>query len=1075
MKSEERLTSKTEPAGEASRLATLHEYEILDTPPDPVLDAITATAARVCEAPIASISLVADVRQWSKSVVGDLPKELVIDVSFCVYAMHPPTMLVVPDATRDARFAPNPLVTCDDGIRAYAGAPLLTPEGEAIGTLSVLDRVPRTFTAGQLESLHVLSQAVMAHLNLRKQQLETERAQGALLDMVTEYRRSEQSIRASEQRYRMLFAQNPAPMWVYEIKSLRFLAVNKAAVQHYGYSEAEFLAMRLPDIRLREDVPVLEQALASITAGEQQVSSTRHRLRNGTVIDVEVTGDSITFDDRPARLVLVHDVTAQGAAERLRRESEERYALAVQGSSAGLWDWDIRTGGAFLSARYQELVGYQDGDLEARFSTFVNLLHPDDRARALHAVEAHLSPERAPFDIDYRLRTRGGEYRWFNARGQALWDEHGVAYRMAGSIVDITDRQRAADALRESEERFRLLSRATNDAIWDWDLTAGTIWWNEGYSTQFGYPKPTTALDATTSWKERIIPADRDRVLARIDQVIASGEDTWTDEYRFLRADGTYAWVLDRGNVIRNAERQAIRMVGGMTDVTERRHAEEQIAEQAALLNEAQDAIMLTDLEHRVLFWNRGAERLYGWSADEAIGHTVRELHELERPPRFEAFAQMMSAGRWEGVLEHRTRDGRMIAVESRWALTRDRAGQPRSVLVFNTDVTERKRTEATQLRTQRMESIGTLAGGIAHDLNNLLSPMMMSIELLRSVCTDESSAELLQTVQASAARGAALVQQVLSFARGVEGQHVPVSPMLLVRELQHIIRDSFPKSIRVSTTHGDNAWSVSGDPTQLHQVLLNLCVNARDAMPSGGDLTITVENVEVDEVFAALHSDAKPGDYVAIRVADTGTGIAPEVRERIFEPFFSTKDVGKGTGLGLSTTLAIIRSHGGFISVYSEIGKGTTFRVYLPASRTESAVATAAVPQPVITGGTGELILVVDDEDAIRRVAQRTLERFGYQVITASNGVEALDIYERRGADIAVVFTDMAMPEMDGPELIAELRAINPRVRIVGSSGLTSSEGLDREVDAPVIHFVSKPYTADAMLKVMREVLDKE
>lgn len=918
-----------------------------------MLDAIAATAARVCEAPIASISLVEDVRQWSKAVVGDLPKELVIDVSFCVHAMHPPTMLVVPDATLDERFAQNPLVSCDDGIRSYAGAPLLSPAGEAIGTLSVLDRMPRMFTASQLESLRVLADGVMAHLNLRKQQLETARAEGAMLDMLTEYRRSEYAIRASEQRYRMLFAQNPAPMWVYDLESLRFLAVNKAAVQHYGYSEAEFLGMTLADIRERADLPVLERALASISAGEQQVTSTRHRLRNGTIIDVEVTGDAITFDQRPARLALVHDVTAQVAAERLRRESEERYALAVQGSSAGLWDWDVRTGAAFLSARYQELVGYQEGDLEGRFTTFVNLLHPDDRARTLQAVEAHLSPDREPFDIDYRLRSRGGEYRWFNARGQALWDEHGVAYRMAGSIADITDRQRAVDALRESEERFRLLSRATNDAIWDWDLVTGLIWWNEGYSTQFGYPVPSAPLDATASWKDRILPEDREPVLARIEHVIASGENSWADEYRFLRIDGTYAWVFDRGNVIRNGDGRAVRMVGGMTDVTERRRA------------------------------------------------------------------------------------------------------------------------QATQLRAQRMESIGTLAGGIAHDLNNLLSPMMMSIELLRGVCNDEASAELLQTVQTSAARGAALVQQVLSFARGVEGQHVPVSPLLLVRELQHIIRDSFPKSIRVSATHGDDAWSVAGDPTQLHQVLLNLCVNARDAMPGGGELRITVENVEVDETLAALHGDAQPGDYVVIRVADTGTGIAPEVRERMFEPFFSTKDVGKGTGLGLSTTLAIIRSHGGFISVYSEVGTGTTFRVHLPASRTQRVVAAPSGAAPVITGGTGELILVVDDEEAIRRVAQRTLERFGYTVITAANGVEALEVYEQRGREIAVVFTDMAMPEMDGPELIAELRAINPSVRIIGSSGLTSSEGLDREVGSPVMHFVSKPYTADAMLKVMRQVLD--
>lgn len=1068
----ERVTSMTDRPDEARRLATLRRYEVLDTPPDAALDAIARMASVLCATPIALISLVDENRQWSKSVVGDGPKELSLDVSFCVHAMHPPTMVIVPDATADPRFAGNPVVTCDNGVRFYAGTPLIEPDGDAIGTLAVIDMVPRELTPAQVDGLRVLADAVMANFNLRRQRIETARAESALRDMLTEHQRTEVSIRASEERYRLLFTQNPTPMWVFDVETLQFLAVNRAAVAHYGYTESEFLSMRLPDIRPPSDVPVLEEALQAVAAGERRVTHTHHRLKNGTLIDVDVTGDALVFDGRPARLVVVRDVTSQLASDRLRRESEERYALAVKGSSAGLWDWDIRTGHAFLSARYQELVGYQDGDLEPRFTTFVTLLHPDDRAAALAAVEAHLGPDRVPYDIDYRLRTRGGEYHWFNARGQALWDERGIAYRMAGSLVDIDERQRAAEALRESEERFRTLSRATNDAIWDWNLVSGAIWWNEGFRTLFGHEIPATGKETLQQWTKRIVESDRARVRARIERSMVSEDPSWSDEYRFVRADGSQAWVLDRGNVIRGEDGRVTRVVGGLTDVTARRLAEEQLAEQAALLNEAQDAIMLTDLEHRVLLWNSGAERLYGWSAPDAVGRVVHELHSLDRQTHGQVFRAMLQAGRWEGTLQHRTRDGRALTVESRWALTRDRLGQPRSILVFNTDVTERKRSEAQQLRAQRMESIGTLAGGIAHDLNNLLSPMMMSIELLRDACRDDSSAELLQTVQASAARGAALVQQVLSFARGVEGQRVPVSPLLLVREVQHIMRDSFPKSIRVTALHREDAWSVAGDPTQLHQVLLNLCVNARDAMPDGGELTIAVDNHVVDETMASLHHDARPGDYVSFRVSDKGTGIDPAVRDRIFEPFFSTKDVGQGTGLGLSTSLAIVRSHGGFISMYSEVGAGTTFRVYLPASRTESPSPTPVVAPPVIPGGSGELILVVDDEEAIRRVAQRTLERYGYQVITAANGMEALELYEERGNEIAVVFTDMAMPEMDGPELIAQLREMNPDIRIVGSSGLTSMEGLDASAGGPVRHWVSKPYTADAMLSVMRAVL---
>jgi nitrogen-specific signal transduction histidine kinase/ActR/RegA family two-component response regulator len=410
--------------------------------------------------------------------------------------------------------------------------------------------------------------------------------------------------------------------------------------------------------------------------------------------------------------------------------------------------------------------------------------------------------------------------------------------------------------------------------------------------------------------------------------------------------------------------------------------------------------------------------------------------------------------------------------VESRWALTRDALGQPKSILILSTDVTERKRNEAHHLRAQRMESIGTLAGGIAHDLNNLLAPMMMSVDLLRETCTDQDSLDLLRTLQVSASRGADLVQQVLSFARGVEGERVPVSPVLLVRELQKIIRDSFPKSVRVVVSHDDGLWSVLGDPTQLHQVLLNLCINARDAMPDGGELSIAVENAEVDDVYAAHNPDARVGDYVVIRLSDTGVGISPAVRDRIFEPFFSTKDVGRGTGLGLSTSMAIVRSHGGFISLYSEPGSGTTFRVFLPANRAELAPSEAPRSVPVMVRGNGELVLVVDDEAPIRRIAQRTLERFGYRVLVAANGVEAAAIYAERGADIDLVLTDMAMPVMDGPALITALREIDPLVRIIGSSGLASVDGVDEGLAGPLSRFVPKPYTAETMLRAVHDAL---
>ncbi|MES2522029.1 MAG: PAS domain S-box protein [Gemmatimonadota bacterium] len=1021
-------TSTTE---EIRRAEALHRLQLFDAPPDPALDGLTATAATLLGAPAARVTFDDANRHRVKSTAGAATSAMVV----------------------------------------VSETPLTSAAGDVIGLLTVLDRTHREISGTQQDALREIASAMMTHLELRVQRRETAQMERTLLTTLAQQQETEQTLRSREHRYRMLFAQNPTPMWVYDVETLRFLAVNASALAHYGYTETEFLARSIVDIRDPEDVPALLRAVEGVRRGAPDVTVTRHRLKDGTRIDVEVAGDALLFDGHAARLVVVRDITARLLADQRRRESDERYEMVMRGAAAGIWDWNIATGEVFYSLRYKALLGYSDAEFANSVAAFHEVMHPDDQADYTRALNAHLTSPGTLFDTELRLRARSGEYRWVHYRGQAVWDDRGKAHRMAGSVIDVTDRRHAVDAMRESEERFRLLSRATNDAIWDWDMETDTVWWNDGYYALFGYTRLDTPV-GIASWKHRIVEADRERVETSIQQAIDSGAESWWGEYRFTRADGTHAYVLDRGYVIRDAAGHATRMIGGMTDLTARREAEEQIAAQAALLNEAQDAILLTDLDHRVLFWNRGAERLYGWSAGEAVGQLDTTLHQPESPSRAHAHARMLANGRWEGTLEQRTRAGMTLTVESRWALTRDLTGRPKSILILSTDVTERKRSEAHLLRAQRMESIGTLAGGIAHDLNNLLAPMMMSVDLLRETVTDPESVELLNTVQVSASRGAELVQQVLSFARGVEGQRVPVSPVLLVRELQRIIRDSFPKSVRVKVSQVDDVSSVLGDPTQLHQVLLNLCVNARDAMATGGELTISVEHSLVDDVFAAQNPDARPGDYAVIRVSDTGTGIRPDVRDRIFEPFFSTKEVGQGTGLGLSTSLAIVRSHGGFISLFSEAGQGTTFLVYLPANRNASNAldATAVAPQP--ERGNGELILVVDDEAPICRIAQRTLERFGYRVLTAGDGVEALALYRERGAEIDVVLTDMAMPVMDGPALIAALRELDPAVRVIGSSGLASVESVERLPGLPVAAFVPKPYTADVMLRAVRRAL---
>jgi PAS domain S-box-containing protein len=501
--------------------------------------------------------------------------------------------------------------------------------------------------------------------------------------------------------------------------------------------------------------------------------------------------------------------------------------------------------------------------------------------------------------------------------------------------------------------------------------------------------------------------------------------------------------------------------------------ADERIREQAALIDQANDAILVCDLADRITFWNRGAEKLYGWMAADIQGRTAAEVLFRTRPAELEeANRAVTAAGRWEGELPQVTRDGRELVVASRWTLLYDPAGRPRSRLIINTDITEKKQTEAKLLRAGRLENIDRLASGIAHDLNNIFGPLTMGIDLLRMTYPDIPDEPLLTPMRTSIRRGTDLVRQILTFSRGMEGPRRPVALRGLVDELIGFFRQTFPKSITLTPELPDNLRLINADPTQLYQLLANLCINARDAMPQGGELRITARNQSLEGDGAQHMRELSPGPYVVLAIEDTGSGIPPELLEKIFEPFFTTKEVGKGTGLGLATAQSIARNHGGRLEVTSALGKGTRFTVYLPAA--DAAAPAAAEPQRrEPAGGQGELLLVVDDEAVLLNVARLVLTKAGYRVLTASNGAEAVALYTQQGQSIQAVLMDMMMPVMGGAQTIVALRRLDPAAKIIAFSGLYTGAPADQALVAGAQALLPKPYTVPVLLATVRTVLD--
>ncbi len=889
---------------------------------------------------------------------------------------------------------------------------------------------------------------------------------------ITERKLAEAALHESQDRYRDLVENSGLFVGTHDPEG-RILSANQSVLDFLGMKEADqLIGLRVSDFLPEKGRPLFPSYLNAVLSKGQAAGLVRFKSPTGQSIFVEYT-NSLRRDVEGAPVIrcIGRDVTKRARAEAALRESEERLRLALTAAQMGAWEWNIAT---------DCLIGddYARGLLDVGSEGMAGVLervHPDDCEFVRQKIQFALE-NNGLRSVQFRITDGEGRERWIESSASLRRpdpENAGQPQRVIGVIQDVTERKR----FEESQLLLNSAVHYANDSIL---ITTAQldppgpfiVFVNPAFSQMTGYsPEELIGKTPPFDWMLQGPKTDRD-TLRQVREHLSRGESFSTEiiNYRKDGSEYTVEWHL---SPIRNLKNETTHFISIQHDVSARKKTEERLREQADLLDNATDAIVLLDLEEGITLWNRGAERLYGWTFDEVRGRRLKDVLYRETPARFEEAKQsLVSQGKWRGELTQITKDGREIMVESRWTLIRDEPGDPRSVFVINTDITEKKRLEAVVLRAQRLESIGALASGIAHDLNNVLAPILMALHTLQQRFRDDSSQRWLALMHKSAERGRDLIEQVLAFARGAEGERAPLQTANLIVDIARILKETLPKDIELQVQVPDDLWSVIGDTTQIHQILMNLCINARDAMPEGGRLLIRARNRYLVEEEKRLVTNPAQKQYVRLTVADTGVGIPPEIIDRIFDPFFTTKEKGKGSGLGLSTVNALVRGHGGFVHVASKVGRGTEFKVYLPA-RDAVAVEPVNADQVDLPVGKGEMILVVDDEADIREVTGKTLEDYGYRVVPARDGREAVEIYRQRRDEIELVVTDMVMPNLDGPATIRALKQINPNVRVIATSGVRSTGKLSEAMRLGVKTFLPKPYTAERLLTVVAESLN--
>jgi two-component system cell cycle sensor histidine kinase/response regulator CckA len=679
---------------------------------------------------------------------------------------------------------------------------------------------------------------------------------------------------------------------------------------------------------------------------------------------------------------------------------------------------------------------------------------------------------------EFVLRRRDGTTFHALVTDTPVVDEAGELRGIVGVSVDLTDQKRAEEellrrerALQENERLLALTQQIARVGTWAWDVATNTVTWSDQLFHQYGL-EPQPAGMTYERYLELLHPDDRAMADGFVREAFRTRKP-FAFDHRIASADGGERWFHGRGDVVLDDAGRVVRMVGSSQEITERKRAEAELRQQAHIVETISDAVIVMDVEMRVTDWNPAATRIFGYTREEMLGRPLRLLNapelseEIDRQVR-EAFAR---DGRWVGEIPFLRKDGARGVADVIVAVQYDAHARPQSIISVSRDVIDRRRLEAQLQQAQKMEAVGRLAGGIAHDFNNMLTAVKAYTEfLLEDIDQTDPRRTDVQEIAKSADRAASLTRQLLAFSRKQVLQPRPLDLNDVVEGMGKMLRRVIGEDVQVLTRLDPDLRLVEADPSQLEQVIMNLAVNARDAMPDGGTLTIETQNVTLDYVEAAW--GIEPGAYAQLTISDTGVGMDATVRAQIFEPFFTTKPVGQGTGLGLSTVYGIVKQSGGHISVYSEPGTGSTFKVYLPYIGSSEPAPTLGRERPRFPGGS-ETIVLVDDDEGARAVSRRILQRAGYTVLSAPDGVEAMRLVGEAGGRVDLLITDVVMPGLGGRDLVAHVRETLPTLRVLFVSGYTE-EGVRKHgvLDADSA-FLEKPFTAERLAQTVRELLD--